>query len=391
MINLAGGASTNSRASRPLPAGAVRALTLSVFGAYEVVRFIYADWRTEDKTLLTWVGGQSGLLFGGGPYPQSIAQAIQAGGSHGSYGHQAEYDLADELGIVFDGHLSDSDLAVRFFSNGGDACAAAVRIARSLTGQSVIGTQGYHGAQTDFGHQPAWAGYPYENVALHHRFEFGDVEAMRYAASVSSCLMIEVPAWDSELDITAFLQECRAAADQYHIPLIFDDVVCGFRLALAGTAQRYGVKPDMVCLGKAMSATGGISALIGRADMVNRLGDGRVFYSTTFGGNPDRCAVAAETVSYLRRHEPYVYDHIQKVGLALKSGLKAHGVSVVGQPERSALDFKNDADWLNFCSLVIEQGVMLHRPQFPTLAHTFADVDVTLAAVERALEREAVG
>lgn len=389
---LAGGASTNSRMSRPLPHGAVCGKTCAVTGARELVEFTFEDGHTADRELLSWVGGQAGLLWGGGPYPATIVAALrEAEVVHGSYGHEAEYALAQTLGEIFTGYLSGDELAVRFFSNGGDACAAAVRIARAVTGKSAIATQGYHGAQTDFGHQPAWYGYPYENVQLHHQFEFGDVEGLWRAASAAACIMIEVPAWDDEGAIAAFLQECRQAATKFHIPLIFDDVVCGFRLALAGTAERYGVKPDMVCLGKALSATGGISALIGLDELVGKLGartDG-VFYSTTFGGAPDRCAVANATLRYLIDNRQTVYGpngHLRVIGQMLKAGLIERGIPVVGQPERSALAFATDGEWLSFCSAVIDEGVMLHRPQFPTLAHTRQDVDDTLAAVDRVLE-----
>jgi hypothetical protein len=100
------------------------------------------------------------------------------------------------------------------------------------------------------------------------------------------------------------------------------------------------------------------------------------------------CGIAAETVRWLREHAGEVYGaagHLHTIGQALKDGLIERGVPVVGQPERSALNFANDADWLAFCSAVIDQGVMLHRPQFPTLAHTIGDVEDTLTAVDMAL------
>ena len=408
-MSLAGGASTNSRMSRPLPAGAVRGVTLAVDGVRELVEFTFEDGHTETRDLLSWVGGQAGLLWGGGPYPSPILEAIDhAERMHGAYGHAAEYELAEALGEVFESYLTDDRLAVRFFSKGGDACAAAARISRERRDNPVIATQGYHGAQTDFAHHPAWHGYPYENLMLHKRFEFGDVEAMRLAASKAACLMLEIPAWDDERAITEFLWECRSAATLYDIPLIFDDVVCGFRLALAGTAQRYGVPADMVCLGKAMSATGGISALVGREDLVGKLGTGDVFYSTTFGGAPDRAHIAAATVRWLKSNEVEVYGGVKltgtrqpdstwattrdtyvgllpAVGRDLKHGMLKLGVPVVGQVERSVLNFPTDAEWLEFCSKVIEQGVMLHRPQFVTLVHTPEDVAETLAAVKRVL------
>src|SRR3990167_3610143 len=163
-MQLAGGASTNSRAgNRPLPAGVVRAMTEGVTGVVESVQFEYGDGRSEHHNLLTWVCGQAGLLFGAPspnvPYPiwENI-KAIRGFDIHGSYGHAAEDDLADALGEVYAGHLTSDDMACRFFQNGGDACAAAVRIARAERGRDAIATQGYHGAGLEFVHLPAILG-----------------------------------------------------------------------------------------------------------------------------------------------------------------------------------------------------------------------------------------
>lgn len=410
VIELAGGASTNSRMSRPLPRGVVSAKTLAVYGAEESVEFTYEDGHTEDHDLLSWVIGQAGLLWGGGPFPDSVQQALDdADHCHGSYGHAAEHELAQTLGDVFDGHLTSDDMSVRFFSNGGDACAAAVRVARESSVKENIATQGYHGAQTDFAHVPQCAGYPYVNVVSHNRFEFGHVEAMRSAAVNAACIMVEVPSIDDDAEVTLFLRACRDTADEYHIPFIIDDVVGGFRFGLAGTAGRYGVNPDMICLGKAMSATGGISALIGRRDLVGKFGNGDVFYSTTFGGAPDKCAAANATIKWLMKNEIEVYGgskasgtfrpgdswtyeykesegHLRKIGRLLKDGLKEIGVPCVGQAERTALVFDNDADWLSFCSQMIERGIMMHRPNFVTLAHTETHVKRTLEAAAEVMK-----
>ena len=416
---LAGDASTQSRGRRPLPPGAVRGTTIAARGVTETVRFDFEDGHHERRELLSWVGGQAGLLFGASPdLSQLPFDALHLRETHGSYGHAAEYDLVDVLGEVFDGYLTSSEMSCRFFQSGGEACAAAVRIARAATRRDAIATSGYHGAATDFAHEPKWLGYPRANLWLNRRFEFGETERMNEAASgityraafgsaapmpynldygiSSSCIIVEVPAWDDENAIASFLQACRMEADQQGIPLIIDDVVCGFRLALAGSCERYGIQADMVVLGKAMSATGCVSALVGRADLVGRLGSD-VFYSTTFGGAPGPCSVAAATVRWLIRHRREVYSfpsglqasireyqigHLKRIGRALKDGLNDRGVHCVGQPERSVVVFDTDDEWLNWCGRMIEQGVMIHRPNFPTMAHTLADVEKTLRAVE---------
>ena len=133
----------------------------------------------------------------------------------------------------------------------------------------------------------------------------------------------------------------------------------------------------MVVLGKAISAVGGVSAIVGRRDVVARL-DKDVFYSGTFFGSPGPCAVANATMRWLMAH-PEAYAHLSAIGTALKDGLNALGVRTVGQPERSVMVWESDAAWLDFCGQAIERGVMLHRPQFPTLSHQMADVERTLS------------
>ena len=382
---LAGDASTQSRGRRPLPHGVAQAVTLAARGVEEYVRLDFTDGHSERRRLLSWVGGQAGLLFGASPDLSDLSfDGAHWRETHGSYGHAAEHDLADALGQVFDGLLTSEDMACRFFANGGDACAAAVRIARAATGRDAIATQGYHGAHADFAHEPHWTGYPFENVRLHHRFDFGDALALRKAARQSACIMVEAPAWDDEDAIASFLHLCRGTADEYGIPLIIDDVVGGFRLALGGTCERYGVKADMVCLGKAMSATGDVSAIVGRRDLVGKLA-GEVFFSTTFGGAPGPCSVAAATVKWLTAHRDEVYGgdgHLQRIGRALKEGFNERGIKCVGQPERSIFEFPTEEARLAWCSKMIERGIMVDRPNFPTLMHNMEHVKRTLEAAE---------
>ena len=388
-MKLAGGASTQSRVRRPLLPGAVSALGVHRSGVHETVAFQMPCGTTHERRLLSWVIGQSGTLWGHDGRPEGITSRLNGAGS--SYGNIEEKMLADQLQKIYAGRLTQDEMSARFFQSGGEACAAAARVARFVTGRDYIASQGYHGAQLDFAHSPATGGVPDSALALHRRFEWGNVEGMFAAAGNAAAVVVEVPALDDEGAIKSFLAECRKACDYLSIPLILDDVVGGFRFDLRGSLDRYGVKPDMVCLGKAMSACGGVAALIGRADMVNALADG-CFYSTTFGGAPDDCYLAARTVEYLRLDATKVYDYLRVIGTALKDGLneafRAAGSTarVAGQAERSVLDFCGDEDTRRrFCSAMIERGILLDRPQFPTLLHTPEHVEETVAAAREVL------
>jgi glutamate-1-semialdehyde aminotransferase len=371
-----------------LPPGAVSARTLSVDGVSERVEFTMADGSYQIRTLLSWVGGQSGLLFGGTPPAKWLRR--HAGHVPGSYGHAAEYALAETLGEIYAGRLTSDDLAVRFALGGSEACDMAVRLARAATGRNRICGYGYHGHNDSVSHLPAVAGILPDNYEAYTRFEWGDTEAMVQASHHCAAMIVEVPAVDDE-HAARFLGLCRIACDQAGALLILDDVVLGARLGIAGSLSAYPVKPDLVVLGKAISAVGLLSAVVGRADVVNQLAGG-VFYSGTFFGHPATCGIANETLRWLIAHESEVFrphGHLYAIGDSLKQGLLALGVPVVGQPERSSLNFPTTDEWLAFSSASIGEGVVLHRPQFPCLLHQPAHVRTTLAAVERVLEKAA--
>lgn len=392
MAELIGGASTQSRARRPLPPGAVsaRSLTEKSQGVYEAVEFTYGNGRRETRTLLTWVVGQAGLLFGHGPFPPDIMRCLTGWEIQGSYGNTHEHLLTDALGEIYADYITTGSIGARYFQSGGEACAAAVRIARAATGRHAIASQGYHGAAIDFVHAPNLGG---QHVMLpyNHRFEFGDFDGMRTAAKDAACLIVEVPGLDNEQTIELFLDACRQECDRQGIPFIVDDVVCGFRLALGGSLERYYQQADLVVLGKAISAVGGVSALVGRLDLMRMLNE-EVFYSATFGGAPLPVGIAERTVRFLigERAEVFGTDdqfgHLASIGLKLKQGFIERGIPCAGQPERSALAFESEADWLDFCSRMIGYGIMVHRPQFPTLKHGEREVDRTLDFAARVIE-----
>ncbi len=297
-IHLAGGASTNSRGRRPLPPGAVSASTLEVDGVHETVLFTDADGRTETKELLSWVGGQSGLLWGGGPYPLEIRDAIryELHQAQGSYGHVAEWLLADALGEALDGVFTSDKLAARFDQDGGTALAAAARLARHATGRFLIASCGYHGAAEEWAHDPGSRGILRDAIDMHSHFEWGSLR-LPFDLSEYASICVEVPAVQDD-DAREFLRAVRQTCNDSGAVMVLDEVVTGFRLGLKGAAGYYGVKPDIACYGKAMSATGCVSAIVGRADLVEAIG-GDVFLSTTFGGSPGPCSVAAATVKWL--------------------------------------------------------------------------------------------
>lgn len=393
---LVGGASTQSRARRPLPDGIAEARTVRTIGVAERVEFRPVDsnvWHGRD--CLTWVVGQGGLLWGGPLFQNAILGSPDFDfiDVPGSFGHVAEHDLADALGAVYGLLYQGRPLGVRFWTNGSDACSAAARIARAATGRDAIASYGYHGAHADFAHYPQYLGTPQTMVDLHRRFYWGDTSALSSLAKNCAALIVEVPPCSDD-EARAYLTWVQEACRANGALFVIDDVVCGFRTALGGSLERYGVIPDMVVLGKAMSMLGNVSAVIGLEPLVRRLAED-VFYSSTFGGHPLNVRIAARTVDFLAASNT-IYGtggHLQTIGGELFHGLEdvfeRHHVParMIGQYERSVMVFEDEALRRRFCGLMIAEGVIVDRPYFPTLAHTDAHVRQTLEAADRVCAR----
>jgi glutamate-1-semialdehyde 2,1-aminomutase len=206
-----------------------------------------------------------------------------------------------------------------------------------------------------------------------------------------------------------FLQGLRDVTRRYDIPLIFDEIVTGFRLAYGGAQEYYGVVPDLCALGKSLSAGHPIAVVCGRADIMaaaemTRLGsDGYVALSGTYSANPISSAVALAALHVLR--EPGTYDRLFATGRQLMDGLRrllaAAGIAahVTGEPpafevwftDGEVTDFRTmlraDARrHARFVELLLARGIMKgHEKFFVSTAHTDEDVALTLAAAREGI------
>jgi glutamate-1-semialdehyde 2,1-aminomutase len=130
------------------------------------------------------------------------------------------------------------------------------------------------------------------------------------------------------------------------IPLIFDEIVTGLRMALGGAQQHYGVVPDLTALGKSLGGGHPIGALVGRADLMEYLSPARAQAGTaiahvgTYSGNPISCAAGAATIRVLKR--PGSFERLHRVGRMLGDGLREisrrRGVATVVVDEGPMVD-----------------------------------------------------
>lgn len=292
---------------------------------------------------------------------------------------------------------------VRFVKNGSDATASAIRLARAFTGRDLVLSCGYHGMQDWYiGTSENNLGVPKAVQDLIKTFPYNDAQALedllqRHKGEVAAVVMEPVR---TQEPAPGYLQRVRELATHYGVLLVFDEVVTGFRMALGGAQSYYGVTPDLTALGKGIANGMPLSAVVGRADVM-QLADEGAFISLTFGGEALSLAAALATIEELERRD--VFRHTWALGEKLYVGMQrqveAAGLSdvayVAGTRIMPGLFFKpcgessaNDVLSL-FQQEVIGRGVLFLGVNYLCASHTMDDIDYTLGAFGAALEKVA--
>jgi glutamate-1-semialdehyde 2,1-aminomutase len=185
---------------------------------------------------------------------------------------------------------------VRYSKTGADVTSAAVRLARAFTGRSKVICCGYHGWHDWYISVTDRAlGVPNAVQSLTLSFNYNDMESVTAALDENTaCAILEPMIFDEPRD--GFLQELKAACQRNGTLLIFDEMWTGFRFALGGAQQRFGVQADLMCYSKAIANGMPLAVLAGRGDVM-RLFEKDVFFYTTFGG--EALSLAAAKATYL--------------------------------------------------------------------------------------------
>jgi glutamate-1-semialdehyde 2,1-aminomutase len=209
-----------------------------------------------------------------------------------------------------------------------------------------------------------------------------------------------------------FLQGVREVTANFDIPLIFDEVVTGFRMGLGGAQAVYGVTPDLCAIGKAISGGLPLGVLCGREDIMAIANPKRRLqmlpYSMqtgTFSSNPVCASVACAIIEELEK--PGVYERLEEVGTRVRAGLRdaiAHAgieACVTGVPSVFEIWFCKDEPFdhvsskrsdfyknIRFSDLLLQQGVLKAAEKFFISAvHTDEDIERTIQAFHVTLEQ----
>lgn len=351
-------------------------------------------WDVDGHEYIDYPMALGPIILGyGDPDVTAAVQAQVADGVTFSLAHPLEVEVAERLTEI----VPCAEM-VRFGKNGSDATAGAVRAARAVTGRDVIACCGYHGWQDWYvGTTTRSRGVPAEVRSLTRTFTYNDVASLeklfaelpgRIAGVVLEPVGVVEPR-DGFLERVAELTRAEGAV------LIFDEIVTGFRVALGGAQERFGVVPDLACFGKAMANGYPVSAVVGRRGLMEVFDE--IFFSFTFGGEAVSLAAARATIDKLRR-EP-VLPHVWRQGAALRDGYNALAAAAglgdvtrcIGLPPRTVLTFADagGAAGLAVKSLyqqeMIKRGILTAGGFNLSYAHSDDDVSRTLAACREAL------
>jgi glutamate-1-semialdehyde 2,1-aminomutase/spore coat polysaccharide biosynthesis protein SpsF len=332
----------------------------------------------------------------------SVNAAITAQLEHGityTLPHPLEIELAERVVAEVPGAER-----VRFGKTGSDATSAAIRVARAHTGRDGVLVGGYHGWHDWYiASTSRNDGVPEAVRRLTGTFAFGDLDSLDEALARQdgdTAAVILEPAGASEPEpgyLQAVVDRTRAAG----AVAVFDEIITGFRLARGGAQERYGVQADLITFGKALGNGMPISALAGRAEVMERLEE--VFFSGTHGGEVLSIAAAMAVLDELT---PDAYEHLYRLGEKLREGVRGaiaeHGlegtVAIGGAAPRTVVTVSEpggETDRLPAKTLVQQElakrGVLFNGSNFICLAHTDEDIEQAIDAYDAAFAALAGG
>lgn len=362
-----------------------------------------------------------------GHAPPRVLKAVRLSLEKGQlYAGQHPSELV--LAKLLQAHVPSAEL-VRIGVTGSEMVQASIRVARAYTGRThfVKFAGQYHGwfdnvlvntsgAANEDAHQlplPSHcqtAGQSLASISETYVLPWND------AATITSFLQkrgAQIAAVITEpvmcntgviMPRPGYLEALRALCDKHGIVLIFDEVITGYRLGLAGAQGRFGVKPDLTILAKALGAGFPVAALAGRAKIMNLFTNGLVNHSGTYNSNMISLAAAVATLEQLAANNGAVYKKIESTGEQLIAGIRdiarrhSTNLKVTGCAAVFHTFFTDEVETVDYASYLrsdadrqrrLIDALLLRgiRPTsrgtwFVSAAHNLDDVRRTIAAVD---------
>ena len=392
-------------------------------------------WSVDGHELIDYSMGHGSLILGhNDPDVIAAVQAALPNGTHFGAGHEGEIAWAEQIS-----RMVPSAERVKFTLSGTEATLLAIRVARAYTGKTVIlKFEGHFHGWNDYllkGERPPFEGAPMPGIPretldtvavvpadlayVEERLTQGDIAGVIIEPSGGSWAMVPLP--------DGFLQGLRALATKYDTPLIFDEVITGFRWAPGGAQERYGIEADLTTMAKIVAGGMPGGAVAGKAAPMRHLEFSdepgwnttkKVRHQGTYNSNP--VAAAAAIACLTKCADPGVQQRCDDLARRLRIGLNgilaergAPGIVwgdssvfhvVLGEASddvalgdvryptgKSAEALK--ASGQGPLTATLHQGMLLEGVDFfasggmLSVAHTEADLDRTLSAFDRVVRR----
>lgn len=381
----------------------------------------------DGRCYLDYIGSWGPMILGHAhpPVIEAIQRAAARGTSYGAPTEQ-ESELAERIISAV-----PSIEKVRLVSSGTEATMSALRVARGYTGrQKIIKFAGcYHGHADSLlvaaGSSAATLGVPdspgvtsgatQDTLVLPYNDLEGVAAAFQQHPDQIAAIILEPVVGNMGLvpPEPGFLQGLRQMTEVAGTVLIFDEVMTGFRLALGGAQELFGVTPDMTTLGKIVGGGLPLGAYGGRSEIMNCvLPAGKVFQAGTLSGNPVAVAAGIATLKELQNAPPYSY--LERISHRLEEGMRGAISATTGEGRYAArvqrvgsmltLFFSDTQvrDWLsadrsdrqrfgNYFWGLIDEGIYMPCSQFEALfvsrAHTEQQIEQTIDSISNVLGR----
>jgi glutamate-1-semialdehyde 2,1-aminomutase len=342
-------------------------------------------WDERGREYIDYIMGLGAVALGYGH--QDVIRAAAAAMENGVVGPLAPV-LEEEVAATLCQLIPWID-RVRFLKTGAEAMAAAVRLARVHTGRDQVLGCGYHGWLD-------WcqgaAGVPHAIRSLYGELPFNDPERAReliratggrLAAVVFEPVVVTEPSQD-------WLRVLREETSRVGALLVIDEIKTVCRLAIGGACERYGIRPDLTVMGKAIANGFPLALVGGRSDVMAEVS--RTWISSTLATEFVSLAAAKATLEAMQTLR--VPDHLERVGTRLLNGLRVlteeHPdvlTGVGGLPQMCFLQYGHDSVSHTVTAACAQNGLLFKRSayNFVSLAHTERVIDRSLEQLAEAL------
>ena len=257
--------------------------------------------KAGGEEYIDFICGLGTNLFGYGN-PQicgAVAKAISYGISH-SLPTRWEGEAAEALSVLFPWVEK-----YKFLCTGSEACSAAIRMARAYTGRLRVLSEAYHGWHDSFVSLTP----PATGIPPHSHIDKLLPDLTNIDGTVAA-VIVEPIITDCSNDRVAWLRALATHCKHHGAVLIFDEVITGLRYLNHSVSKSYNIKPDLICLGKAIGSGLPLAAVAGRADIL----DGPYFVSSTNAGSVAGLAACIAAVKLLTGSVDYKVERLWKSG-----------------------------------------------------------------------------